>query len=213
MLRQEIHAILDRSGSMRGKIDDVIGGLKANIDELKGNKDCEIFISIKLFDDKQDIVLKATNVQNISDYDIDTALKNYTPRGSTSLRDALGDSLTFYMTKQRMSVKDFDKCLIYVMTDGMENTSIKAEYQPQKLTQLIKEAEKMNINVIYIGANQDAILEASKFGISPKLSMNYAENAEANISALRAVSAVVHRSLNGGEFEFTPDERMASIGN
>lgn len=211
MQKQEIHAILDRSGSMRGKIDDVIGGLKANIDDLKKRNDCEIIVSVKLFDDKQDIVLPAVNVQKLTDEVLDDALKNYFPRGSTSLRDALGDSLMFYITKQKLSTNTFDSCIIYVMTDGMENTSIKAEYEPSKLKKIIGEAESMNINVIYIGSNQDAILEASKFGISPKLAMNYAENPEANIAVFRAVSAVAYRSLTCDKTEFTQDERMASI--
>ena len=46
---QEVHALVDMSGSMNGKQQDTIGGLMANLDELKSNleNDYNINYSIK----------------------------------------------------------------------------------------------------------------------------------------------------------------------
>ena len=38
MTKQEFVAIIDRSGSMNGKVSDAVGGINASIDELKNNK-------------------------------------------------------------------------------------------------------------------------------------------------------------------------------
>ena len=61
MTKQEIVALIDRSGSMAGKESDTIGGINTTINELKDTKkeDEEIYFSLKLFDHEQ--ILKIRN--------------------------------------------------------------------------------------------------------------------------------------------------------
>ena len=48
--------ILDRSGSMRGKEEDVIGGFNAYIDELRANNEGAVGISYVRFDNEIELV-------------------------------------------------------------------------------------------------------------------------------------------------------------
>lgn len=210
--KQQVHFILDRSGSMNGKIQDMIGGLKANIEKLKEEQDFQVQISIKLFDDKQEIALKCENVQQITDDHLDMILANYTARGSTSLRDALGDSIVYFMTEKLLNVDFFCDCVIYVMTDGMENTSNKPEYFPDKLKEIIRRGfNDFNIKIFYVGSNQDSILSAQQFGIPQGQAINYSESNEGITSTFRSLADVAQRSRSKKDYNFTEDERAQSI--
>ena len=101
MKTQHIHAILDRSGSMHGKIKDVIGGFKTNINDLKSSKKVgyDIAVSAKMFDQEEEVLIHTTDVNFLSNEMIDEAMKKYIPRGQTAIRDALGNSLVHFIEK------------------------------------------------------------------------------------------------------------------
>lgn len=94
----------------------------------------------------------------------------------TALLDAMGNLIN-KMGKRyaRMEEKDRpDKVIMVIMTDGLENSSIK--FNNQQIADMVKHQEDVyNWDIIYLGANQDAIAEASKFGISPLRSMTYSQ--------------------------------------
>ena len=52
---QEVVAILDRSGSMNGKVDDTLGGINAAFEQLKTEQEANttIKVSVKLFDHEE----------------------------------------------------------------------------------------------------------------------------------------------------------------
>ena len=59
---QEVVAIMDRSGSMRGKEDDTLGGINAAITQLKEQRietqdTTTIRVSIKLFDHEEYLLI------------------------------------------------------------------------------------------------------------------------------------------------------------
>lgn len=213
---QHVHAILDRSGSMTGKIDDVIGGLRANLKELRKQKqeekDARIYISIKFFDDQQELALPTVELDSLSEETLTQVLQRYIPRGQTALRDALGDSLNYFMTQSKMEESSC-KTMIYVMTDGYENASKNTNYASHKLKEMIEEAKtSCDIWVYYVGSNQDAVLEANKLGVDAGHAMNYAENAESNEAVFRSLAAVAQRSRTGeGSSSFTQLERSESM--
>ena len=66
------------------------------------------------------------------------------------------------------------------------------------------------IELIYLGANQDAILEASKIGILPSHAINYSETADECISAYRSVGNVANRQKTSLNTAFTQVERSQS---
>ena len=121
MTVQEIVGILDRSGSMRGKEHDTVGGINTMISEVKKGKtkDDTIRVSIKLFDNEEIMKWRSLNIDDVDDFPVE----DFIPRGSTALLDALGNSLKYFMEKKLMDPTAYDSCLLYVATDGLENSS------------------------------------------------------------------------------------------
>jgi uncharacterized protein YegL len=204
---QEVVAILDRSGSMNGKVDDTLGGINAAFEQLKTEQEANttIKVSVKLFDHEEQLLFRSIDLKDVRP--IET--RQYIPRGTTALLDALGNTLDYFMTKKRQDSNAYDSCVIYVVTDGIENSS--QMYNAEKIKSLIVEAEKTyNIKIIYLGANQDAILEASKYGISTDSALNYSENSQNVESAHRSLASAVKRVRTGEYNGFTNIERNAS---
>ncbi len=212
MNKQEVVGILDRSGSMAGKEADTVGGINSMIKELKNNakEDDDIRVSLKLFDHEENIVWRSKPLSEVDEFDI----KNFIPRGQTALLDALGHSLNYFMEKRLMDPNAYNSCLIYIATDGYENAS--KYYTREHLKKMVKNAkEKYNIEVIYLAANQDAILEASTMGIDANQAINYNENSGATEAVYRAVGRVAssQRSNPSTRIAFTGPERQASQSN
>jgi len=99
----------------------------------------------------------------------------------------------------------------YLATDGYENSS--KYYKRDHLKKMVKSAkEKYNIEVVYLAANQDAILEAGNLGIDPNQAINYNESSDTTEAVYRSVARVAssQRSNPDGNVSFTLPERQAS---
>lgn len=206
---QEIVGILDRSGSMSGKEADTIGGINSMINELKHNstQNDDIRVSLKLFDHEEHILWRSKSLDEVNLLDI----KEFIPRGQTALLDALGRSLNYFMEKRLMDPNAYSSCLIYIATDGYENAS--KYYTKLHLKKMIENAKhKYNIDVIYLAANQDAILEASTMGIGKNQAINYNETSATTEAVYRAVGRVAssQRSNLISGVAFSAPERQAS---
>jgi len=208
MVNQEVVALIDRSGSMHGKEADTVGGINAMLDELKSTKteNDTIKVSIKLFDNEQVLKLRSVDLDSVDNF----PLSEFVPRGTTALLDAIGDTLTYFMEKKLQNPTAYDNCMVYVATDGLENTSHK--YNRSTITKMIKSAKEVyNINILYLGANQDAILEAGAIGINADQAINYSETQENVEAVFRSAGAVASRTRSTGVNDgFTPAERTAS---
>ena len=212
MNKQEVVGILDRSGSMAGKEADTVGGINSMIKELKNNakEDDDIRVSLKLFDHEENIIWRSKPLSEVDEFDI----KEFVPRGQTALLDALGHSLNYFMEKRLMDPNAYNSCLIYIATDGFENAS--KYYTKPHLKKMITNAkDKYNIDVIYLAANQDAILEAGSMGINANQAINYNESASTTEAVYRAVGRVAssQRSNPNSGVAFTGPERQASQPN
>ena len=201
---QEVVAIIDRSGSMSGKEADTVGGINSTLTIIKQDlKPGEVVnVSIKLFDHEEIMLIKSLNINEVRPLE----LRQYVPRGQTALYDAIGSSLIYFMEKKLHDPHCYTKCLIYITTDGCENCS--KNFNEKSLKKLIKTAqETYNIELIYLGANQDAIFEAAKIGIQSSHAINYSETAEA---AYMSVGNVVNRQKSNMGTAFTQVERSQS---
>jgi uncharacterized protein YegL len=204
---QEVVAIIDRSGSMRGKEEDTIGGINATIETLKNEKEenTNINVSIKLFDHEEYLLIRSLKLEEVRPIE----MRQYVPRGQTALLDAMGNSISYFIEKKLMNSNAYDSCLIYIVTDGFENSS--KTYNHEKIKKLIHKAEETyNIKVIYLAANQDAILEASKYGIDASQAMNYSETSQNVENAYRSAASVTKRFRSSGNASFTQTERQNS---
>ena len=206
---QEVVGILDRSGSMSGKEADTVGGINTMITDLKNNstENDDIRVSLKLFDHEEVILWRSKPLEQVNLLDI----KEFVPRGQTALLDALGHTLNYFMEKRLMDPNAYNNCLIYIATDGFENAS--KYYTKPHLKKMIKNAkDKYNIDVIYLAANQDAILEAGSMGINANQAINYTESPSTTEAVYRAVGRVAssQRSNPNSGVAFTGPERQAS---
>ena len=113
------------------------------------------------------------------------------------------------MEKKLKDPNAYTKCLVYVVTDGMENSS--KNFNSSKLKELIKSAqENYNIELIYLAANQDAIFEASKLGINIGHAINYQESNESTDAVFRSLGRACTSYRNGEDCTFTQVERQSS---
>ena len=203
----EVVAIIDRSGSMAGKEQDTIGGINSTFHILRQNQDDNTItkISIKFFDNEEEILIKSLSLNNVKPLEE----KDFVPRGMTALLDAIGNTLNYYMNKKIENKNSYTICSIYIVTDGYENAS--KHYSSKKIKRMIADAEEnYNIKLLYLAANQDAILEASKFGIASTHALNYSENRENVNSAYISAASAIRRHYTGEDTSFTPSERQSS---
>jgi uncharacterized protein YegL len=211
MSKQEVEAIIDRSGSMLGKEIDTIGGINSTIDQLKHDleeeQNTEVNLSIKFFDHEDYYLMESQPIKNVNLL----SSSDLKPRGQTALYDAMGKSLNKFINMKNSNADSFNSCVIYVATDGYENSS--RLYNSNNLAQLISEAKTKNIELLYLAANQDAILEAQKFGLSSNNAINYSETSHNTNAVYRSAASAVSRNRRGQSIDFTHNERSSSLVN
>ena len=210
---QEVVAIMDRSGSMRGKEDDTLGGINAAITQLKEQRietqdTTTIRVSIKLFDHEEYLLIRSMDIDKVRPIE----KRQYVPRGQTALLDAIGNTLTYFINKKIINENAYNNCLVYIVTDGYENAS--RYFTQQQIKDLILNAEtNYNIKIVYLAANQDAILEASNLGINPSQALNYSETSQNVESDYRSAASAAYRQRTGSNVGFTHAERTQSVAH
>ena len=204
---QEIVAIMDRSGSMMGKVADSVGGFNSAIEAIRSDQDDDfnINVSLKLFDHEEKLLFNRIPLSEVKPLEEGQLI----PRGQTALLDAIGHTLMHFMEKKLKDPQSYDCCTVYVVTDGRENCS--KNFTRTRIKELIKTAEeKYNIKLIYLAANQDAILEAGHIGIDAGQAINYSESNEETRAAHKSAAAMVGRHRSGEPVKFSEYERQAS---
>jgi len=157
--------ILDASGSMSSIYQQALTGVNETISTIRQAQtdipDQPQYLTLASFSGSDDIqrvysATPITHVHNISSRD-------YQLRGCTALYDAMGDTIT----ELRSIVLPEDKVLVTIITDGYENAS--RRWDSYKIHELVEELRKRDWIFTYIGANQDAAIEASKIGVRNSL--------------------------------------------
>lgn len=128
------------------------------------------------------------------------------PRGMTALFDAMYNACNNISEMEKNKTCEF-KGIVVTMTDGQEN---KSETSHATLTKKIKELTDMGITFMFLAANQDAIAEAAKMGISKDNALNVGTTQENYGNAMRAVSGNIARTRTGDNAGFSGLERAAS---
>jgi hypothetical protein len=227
------HIILDRSGSMGSNWQATIAGVNAYVENLA--KDGVLgAVSLTVFDSVDGANIAASNGLppwaggqragnfgafgaqpcietirtgiEIDDWTNVSALE-VAPRGSTPLRDAVGQTLS----KMRASGTK-GKVAVVVMTDGYENAS--KEYTPEMVASLIKQCEADGWLITYLGANHDAWTQAKDLGFRAGTVANFTEQ---NVGATYAtVSAMSASYTNSGDpvtrMAYSADDRKRMMG-
>ncbi len=158
----DITIILDRSGSMDLIKLATIDGFNSFIKEHQ-TLSSTVKLTLVQFDNKYEIVYQNKDIKKV-DY---LNKRSFTPRGTTALFDAIGKTID--NKKKHFKMLDASKrpknIIIAIITDGFENAS--QLYSRNDIFKKIdKRTKKDNWTFVFIGANQDAIVEGVKFGFS-----------------------------------------------
>jgi uncharacterized protein YegL len=181
--------ILDRSGSMRSIARDTIGGFESFLETQK-EQPGSATVTLVQFDDQYQVDYK--------DIDINEVPKlQFTPRGWTALYDAIGKTVSEMMAEKQ---PEDTKTIIVILTDGEENRS--TEYTYGSVQNLLKEAQdSLGWEVIFVGANIDAVKTASSLGIKASNSVTFDYTSKGAVDVMAAVSYATS-SLRGRSFSY-----------
>jgi uncharacterized protein YegL len=151
-----VNVILDKSGSMAGKLKDVIEGFNAYVTGLGKEKKVDYLFSLTLFDTQvahRDVAIPLAKVKKLD-------VKSYQPGGNTALNDAIGITVRKIDADQ----PKVDKVVTVVMTDGEENSS--REWTLDAVKGLIEQKEKEGAwTFVFLGAGLDAWHQGRSYGL------------------------------------------------
>ena len=163
----ELVIIIDKSGSMHGLEEDVIGGYNNLIESQK--QEGETVVTTIFFNGQVDFVHEQVDIKTLKKLD----KRSYAPHGCTALLDAIGDGIAYIKAKHsKLKAKDLPAHTIFsIMTDGLENAS--REYTYRRVKDMIELQRKCGWDFIFQAANIDTVLEADRLGIDRKMAKSF----------------------------------------
>ncbi len=204
----DITILLDRSGSMDSIKDKMESGFKEFIKEHRKNPSTRMSLIQFNSTHRFDPVFINRPISAVEGL-------NLKPEGGTPLIDAFVKTIDDTGERlKRMDSKDRPKRVLFlVITDGEENASFLHTKEDVK-SRVKNQSDNYNWQFIYLGANQDAIAEAHKYGIQPYASVNFAGVEAYSAMQLLATKSATYAS-NGDvrSLNYTDDERDAMMGN
>jgi len=180
----EIAFILDRSGSMQGMVEPAIAGFNLLLAAQK-TAPGEARFTLVLFDNEYLVPVNSVPIAEVPELTTAT----FVPRGSTALLDAIGRTIDSLGKKLDATPEPERpaKVIVAILTDGEENAS--TGYSAAKIADMIRhQTETYQWEFLFLGANQDAIATAAKFGIDHHNAASYKADAGGCDAALHAIS-------------------------
>jgi hypothetical protein len=156
--------VLDSSGSMASILDDTIGAYNVFIQNEQATVDAQMkhFLSV-IFNGQQIRTIPPAPIADVLPLNRQT----YVPASSTPLYDAIGQAIretdTFLAAHPDFVADNDERVVFAIVTDGQENTS--ATYTRAHIFDLLTEKQRRGWGVAYLGANQDAFVEAQQIGV------------------------------------------------
>ena len=140
-MKTHIVSILDRSGSMYGKEKSVIENFNNFVREQQSNTVLnleETTFSLIIFDNIVEVIHNQIPLKRMEKI----TRKTYYTRGATSLLDAMGQAMRMFKKK--------DKVIVFVETDGQENSS--REFTSNTIQKMVTDRKKRKWDFIFTGA-------------------------------------------------------------
>jgi uncharacterized protein YegL len=158
----EIAFVVDRSGSMVSKVDDAIGGFNSTIEDQK-KVEGDARVTVVLFDHEISTIVDAKDINDVPPLNRET----YVPRGSTRLRDAIGQTIA--SVGERLAGEPEEerpgKVIVVVLTDGFENAS--QEYGVDQLKDMIEtQKNEYSWEFVFIGTTEASLDQGRSYGIA-----------------------------------------------
>ena len=171
-----VNVILDKSGSMATKSNDVIQGFNAYLDGLAEEDKVDYSFSLTLFDtdiEHRNVAVPLSKIERLTS-------KSYRPGGNTALNDAIGTTVR-KIEKDRLQV---EKVVTVIMTDGEENSS--REWTTEGVRGLIEQKEKDGWTFVFMGAGLNAWSQGRSYGVRSANVVQYDEKQYINAFARMA---------------------------
>ena len=174
--------VLDESGSMDSMRDEVISGFNKYLEDLQ--KDAL----------KEPYAFTLFQFDTTAIKEVDTALdpakvspltkNSYRPGAGTPLFDAVAHGIVSIAK----NVKDGEKAMVVVFTDGLENSS--REYTREKIQALIKSKSDAGWGFIYLGVAEAAWGQEQSFAVGSNMASNtvYSSGGAQAVVAVAAAS-------------------------
>ena len=201
-----VNVILDKSGSMASKTNDVIEGFNAYIAGLGEEDQVNYLFSLTLFDTQvayRHVAIPLAEVKKLDG-------KSYQPGGNTALNDAIGITVR----KVEADQPKVDKVVTVIMTDGEENSS--REWTHDAVRGLIEQKEKEgNWTFVFLGAGLDAWHQGRSYGVQAANVAQYSADQYRDAFAAMALGTNVHSSSpkrQGNFFASLSKEFMRKAG-
>lgn len=199
-----VYILLDRTGSMQVRWVEALSSVNAYVEKLAKDK-AKAAVTLALFDrhangpqfdvirDKQ----SPADWKPVSDADA-------TPRGDTPLYDAVGKLVN--LAEQENS----EKAVLVVMTDGQENSSREMTRESAKAA--LERCKRRGWQVVFLGADFDAVTQASTVGVMRANSLNMSVgNYAATMDSLG--EKTVAYAASGSGISFSEADRQLATGN
>ena len=183
----DITIILDSSSSMNAIADAAIAGFNGFVRDQQAIPGAAT-VTLVQFNSRRRVTFEAAPIHDVPDLD----RESYRPNGGTALLDAVGSTID--ETGRRLAALAEHarpaKVIVVVITDGQENAS--RRYSRDAVARAIThQRQKYGWRFVFLGANQDSILEAGKLGIDAKLAENFQATGQGTRSAFNSISGTI----------------------
>lgn len=182
-----MNIIIDESGSMMRREEEVINGFNEYIQNQRKTAEAQrfgnVYVSLTKFSNTAKVIFAAKEISQVAEMTKD----DYKPDGITALNDAYGKTIA----EVSEAVKDWTakpSVLTVLITDGGENAS--TDYTSERVSQLIDEKEKEGWTFVFLGSDRKSFQTAQKLGIRAGNFMQYDnENYKGTMEKLSYCSA------------------------
>ena len=182
----DITLLLDRTGSMQVVRDETIYAVNLFLSDQK-KVPGEATFTLVQFDsqDPFEVIQRAVPIKEARPLTPET----YVPRAWTPLLDAIGRTINDAGARLG-ALPETDrpgKVVLAIITDGLENAS--KEFSRAKILEMIKhQREAYRWEIVFLGANQDAIQEGMQMGVPHTAAMTYAATPDGVKAAYASLS-------------------------
>lgn len=195
--------IVDRSGSMESIKTDMEGGLNTLIAEQLAEPGL-LTVDLFTFDTEIKHEFALTDPKELKVI--------IEPRGGTALFDAIGIGVTEFGRSLAAMPEHArpETVQVIVVTDGEENSSV--EYKASAIKKLVtQQKEEYKWDFVFLGANQDAVLNGVDLGFDAGSALTFAPGAEGVDASAKSMSRYMTDVRRKQKKLFLAEERIAAL--
>lgn len=191
MKHTEIIFVIDKSGSMSNLVGDTIGGFNGFIESQKAIEGKATLTTV-LFDSSWRILHNGVDLHEVKPM----TTSDYIAGGMTAMLDAIGETINRVQDRHdELGEEKPENVLFVITTDGEENSSHK--FTKSQIEKMIKhQTNGHGWKFMFLGANMDAVKEATSIGISSDYATGYTYTSK-GINDVYTTMSCVTSSLRG----------------